>query len=60
MSTPVVTRSLVTLRPAGDQLHLHANRLVLAMGLDGFVRGGTQGVFAYEARVLSELLLSRR
>ena len=54
MKKPASTRSLVTLRPAGDQLHLHANRLVLAMGLDGFVRGGAQGLFAHEARVLSE------
>jgi len=54
MSTTSPTGSLVTLRPAGDQLHLHANRLVLTMGLDGFVREGPQGLFAYEARVLSE------
>ncbi|HEV8392740.1 MAG TPA: glycogen debranching N-terminal domain-containing protein [Vicinamibacterales bacterium] len=54
MSPTSPTGSLVTLRPAGDQLHLHVNRLVLATGLDGFVRGGTQGLFAYEARVLSE------
>jgi glycogen debranching enzyme len=54
MSPSSPTGSLVMLRPAGDELHLHANRLVLATGLDGFVRSGTQGLFAYEARVLSE------
>ncbi len=41
------------LRPSGDRLHLHWNHLVLSTGLDGFIRGGEQGLFADEARVLS-------
>jgi glycogen debranching enzyme len=47
---------LVALRPAGNDIHLHANRLVLSTGLDGFIRpGGEQGLYDHEARVLSEL-----
>ena len=49
------SRSLVSLRPSGDRFHLYRNHLVLSTGLDGFVRGGEQGLFAHEARVLSEL-----
>jgi glycogen debranching enzyme len=48
------SRSLVTLRPSGDRFQLYRNHLVLSTGLDGFVRGGEQGLFAHEARVLSE------
>jgi glycogen debranching enzyme len=47
---------LVALRPAGNDIHLHVNRLVLSTGLDGFIRpGGEQGLYDHEARVLSDL-----
>ena len=45
---------LVALRPSGDRIHLYRNHTVLSTGLDGWVRGGEQGLFVHEARVLSE------
>lgn len=47
-------REQIRLRPSGDRLHLYRNHLVLSTGLDGFVRAGEQGLFAHEARVISE------
>jgi hypothetical protein len=44
----------VVLRPSGDRIHLYRNHTVLSTGLDGWVRGGEQGLFAHEARGLSE------
>ena len=45
---------MIVLRPSGDRLHLHLNRIVLSTGLDGMIRGGEQGLFAHETRMLSE------
>jgi glycogen debranching enzyme len=42
------------LRPAPDRLHLYQNHTVFSTGLDGFIRGGEQGLFVQEARALSE------
>jgi glycogen debranching enzyme len=42
------------LRPSGDRFHLYRNHVVMSTGLDGFIRGGEQGLFAHEAQVLSE------
>jgi glycogen debranching enzyme len=49
-----VQPSLIVLRPAGDRLELYLSRMVLSTGLDGFIRDGNEGLFAHEARVLSE------
>jgi len=45
---------MVALRPAGDRLHLHRNHTVLSTGLDGWIRGGEQGLFVHETRMLSD------
>jgi glycogen debranching enzyme len=50
----VPIEGLVLLRPSGDRIHLYRNHTVLSTGLDGWVRGGEQGLFVHEARVLSE------
>lgn len=54
--------SLVALRPSGDRLHLHFNHTVLSTGLDGWIRGGEQGLFVHEARLISDyrILIGRK
>ncbi len=50
--------SLVALRPSGDRLHLYFNHTVLSTGLDGWIRGGEQGLFVHETRMLSDYRVS--
>ena len=42
------------LRSGGDRFHLYCSHVVLSTGLDGFIRGGEQGLFAHETQVVSE------
>ncbi|HEY7474129.1 MAG TPA: hypothetical protein VH679_03905 [Vicinamibacterales bacterium] len=44
---------MATLRPSPDRLHLYQDHTVVSTGIDGFIRGGEQGLFVQEARLLS-------